>query len=63
MKKGKKTVKLNAGNTQFDRGNTKFDSGNTKLNSGDTEFIAQKPGGTQKHPAKPSQPKEMKFIE
>jgi len=25
MKKGKKTVKLNAGNTQFDRGNTKFE--------------------------------------
>ena len=50
-------------NVKFDKGGTRFNSGSTKLDSGDTTFVPQDPGGTQRHPAKPPQPRTMKFIE
>jgi len=59
----KKTVKLNKGNTQFDKGDTKFDTGKAALNSRpDTCFVTDSEG-SQKHPAKPAMPLNMKFIE
>lgn len=56
-----KKVELNKGTMKMNQGTLKFLGEATRFLGESTEFVDGK--GTQKHPAKPPQPKSPRFIE